>query len=316
MNKFLGPILCLAVLVMLTGCATGGGSSDSSGGRSRGNLSDAVAQSAQKDDSQGRGNGRTRSRNEASTSDSDEENSSKDDDNSWNDDDYQDYANDDDSDGGGSWLSGLTWGLFSGGDDDGDSPEAGAEAGEDAEITRNNLNLWYSKSHLAGDTIQGFSTYSLMYSGFRGPKFRGHLGVYYGRATLGNQDNIQEGIRRISDFGVLTGFRHYFTANHSFMGFYFLMGLDLGVMSWSYTNAIEVPAEDGGTEFISDDDILMLSPSIGLGMSLIQTKVVHFGVSMSTGVRLHLGKTFQEFENDLFKDVGEFQLNLEASIFF
>ena len=301
-----GLLLFFAVLAMLTGCATGGGGGGSSGG-SRGTLSDATARSAGQEEPETRETERSRSRNEIFTPDSHDD---------YSDNDFQDYSTEDDSEDEGSWLSGLVWGLFTGGDDGGGFEEADDGNDEKIELTRHNLNLWYSRSHLAGDTIQGFSTWSLMYSGFGSPDFRGHVGAYGGRATLGYQPNIRDGIRRLSEYGLLLGGRKYITADNSFMGFYFLLGLNLGGMFWSYTNPIEAPSPDGGVEYISDDSIFVITPSVGLGTSLIQTRFVHLGASITTGVQFPTGKTGEGFENDLFQDMGEFKLNLEASIFF
>ena len=287
----------LALFMGLAGCATGGGGNS-------GSLSAAVAESADEKDeeAQGRGQGRTRTKNDVSTSDSQ--------------DDYQDYYSEEDSGGGSTWLAGLIWGLFSGGEEDEYTPGSADKDEKEEKNTRHNLIFWYSMSHLAGDAIQGFSTGTLAYSSFRGPRFRGHIGLYFSEGTLGGQEKVREGISWLREFGLVTGFRHYYTDDQSFMGFYFLAELDLGVMSWSYTNPIEAPAEDGGTVFISDDDLFVITPRIGLGISLVQTKVVHLGAGLSYGVRFPVGKTFREFENDLFKDVGEFKLKLEASIFF
>jgi hypothetical protein len=217
-------VLGLALLTGLTGCATGGGGS-------RGSLGDAVAESAdeKEEEAHGRGQGRTRTKNDVSTSDSQ--------------DDDQDFYSEDESDDDGSWLAGLIWGLFSGGNEDEYDPGSADKDEEEEKNTRPNLIFWYSMSHLAGDAIQGFSTGTLAYSSFRGPRFRGHIGFYFSKGTLGGQENIREGISWLREFGLVTGFRHYYTDDQSFMGFYFLGELELGAMSWSYTNPIEAPTE-------------------------------------------------------------------------
>lgn len=305
MNRLPVLFLGLALLMGQAGSATGSGGS-------RGSLSGAVAESAgdTEEEAVGRGQGRTRTRTEVSTSDSQDGYQ----------DDYQENYYEEDSGDGIPWLFAWIWGLFSGGEKDGHTPGSAdnEEKKEEKEEKnpRHNLIFWYSMSHLGGDAIQGFSTFALAYSAFRGPRFRGHIGLYFSEATLGSQEKVREGISWLRDRGLVTGFRHYYTHDRSSMGFYFLTELDLGVMSWSYTHRIEVPAEDGGTVFISGDDLFVITPSIGLGMSVVQTKVVHLGASLSYGVRFPVGKTFRGFENDLFQNVGEFKLKLEASIFF
>ena len=61
---------------------------------------------------------------------------------------------------------------------------------------------------------------------------------------------------------------------------------------------------------------MIFTPYLGLGTSLLQTKSVHLGLNFTVGGRMTLGKTFKEYDNDVFKNVGEYKLNIEASIFF
>ena len=333
-------ILCLAVLVELTGCAT---SSSRKTRGSRGKVSDATAQAAQQEEGKGRGEGRTRTKGDAGNYNS---KASK-----TNDSDYEVYY-EDDSGGGTPFLIGLILSIFTGGDDD-DKQErnndresypseygeagnrawnsysefgpyedgedgSGGESGDDGgfDIRRSNLNAWYSLSRFGGDTIEKFSTVTLMYSVYRGTRYRANIGLYYGHGNPGSQQNLEEGLRGLDEWGLDIGARGYLTPGHSMMGVYILTGLRLGVMNWSYTDPITVPDGSGGLEDLSGDGVGLVVPYIGIGASLLQTKAVHLGVNFTLGGRLNSNKTMEDFENDVFKDVAEYKLNFEASFFF
>ena len=334
--SLLALILCLAVLVELTGCAT---SSNRKTRGSRGKLSDATAQAAAEEEGKGRGEGRTRTKGDAGTSKS-------------SDSDYEVYY-EEDSGGGTPFLIGLILSIFSGGDDDdkdernnynresypseyGDAGNrawnsysefgpyedgedgSGENSGDDGslDIRRSNLNAWYSLSRFGGDAIENFSTVTLMYSVYRGTRYRANIGLYYGRGNPGSQQNLEEGIRLLEEGGIDIGARGYLTPGHSLMGVYVLTGLRLGLFDWSYTNPITVPDGSGGLEDLDSDGVGVLVPYIGIGASLLQTKSVHLGVNFTLGGRLTGNNTIEDFENDVFQDVAEYKLNFEASFFF
>ena len=307
-RRHLALILVVFLCATLAGCATGGG------GSSRGSLSQATkssADSGDKDESEGRGQGRTRSKNDHRNQ-------------SYGDSSYQDdYYEEEDS--GGGFLFGLIASLFSSdkeetydpydyqtfsdsgqdqgeyeawtdadefgmppaGDNEGDGgDQRGQGEGGGLDIRRSNLNFWFSPSTLGGDVIQGFTTYTLMYSAYTGRQYRAHAGLYYGRGKKGSQQNIQDGIRWISEAGLDLGTRGYFTSDRSQLGFYLILGLRTGAVSWSYVNAIEAPNDDGTTESISADSLWLFVPYAGLGSSILQTEKVHLGFNFTVGPRL------------------------------
>ncbi len=333
--SLLALILCLAVLVELTGCAT---SSNRKTRGSRGKLSDATAQAAGEEE-EGRDEGRTRTKGDASSSKNDDS-------------DYEVYYEEDSGGGGTPFLIGLILSIFSSGDDDdkdernnnresypSEYGEAGDRAwnsysefgpyedGEDGsggisgdgggfDIRRSNLNAWYSLSRFGGDAIENFSTVTIMYSVYRGTRYRANIGLYYGRGNPGSQQNLEEALRSLDEWGIDFGARGYLTPGHSMMGVYILTGLRLGGMTWSYTDPIPVPDGSGGLEDLSSDGVGLLVPYIGIGASLLQTKSVHLGVNFTAGARFTGNKTIEDFENDVFQTVAEYKLNFEASFFF
>ncbi len=331
--RILALALSLAILASLTGCATGGGGS-------RGSLSQATAESAGQKEATDRDEGRTRTKNDTNTSNTSNYSSN-------DDDDY--YYEEEESGGGGGFLVGMIMSLFSRDDDDEESQEApdyyphltdysetgnrtwanneevglydadesdGDDDGGGLDIKRGNLNFWYSRSQLAGDAIKSFSTFTVMFSGYTGPRYRAHAGLYFGRGKAGSQPNVRDGLRWISEAGIDVGSRGYFTPDHSLLGVYMLVGLRAGILYWSYNTALDATAADGTPEKISKDGLGIFTPYIGLGTSLLQSKTFHLGVNFTVGGRLTINHTLEGYENDIFKHVAEYKLNIEASIFF
>jgi|GEM_PF-5251032 len=325
-------ILALVMMVMavVSGCATGGGGSGNK--NSRGTLTAATSEAAQgqpAEEPKGRGEGRTRTKNEV----------------------YETpYAEEPDDDDGGGVLDavgGFVWGLFSGDDDEpeytyppanqppdtpanADYNEFGLPADENEtqeKTTRakgeksqgpqpKSMIFWYSPSWLAGDAIQGFSNFSLLYSVNKSRKVRVHVGPYYGVGSIGNQGNLRAGLESIAEWGVDTGLRMYLNPENQGRELYGLAGLRLGFMDWVYTNPLELPNGAGGMETIPDDGVGVFTPYLGLGTSFLKAGKFQVGVSFTLGLRMTLEETFKGFQNDVFPTVGEYRLNMEASYFF
>jgi hypothetical protein len=301
-------IILLSIFLMavaLNGCASSGGGSSKKnnhhGNGSRGSLSTAVDQAADEPPA-GRGSGASRTKNDHKNEPNDK------------------YTDDDSDDGGGSFLGAFLSGLFFGNNHKSESYiETGSAVNHDNPApaqdftaaqplnSRKNLTFWWSKSHLGGDTIESVSTVSVLYSRSSGKRFRGHLGFYVGTGREGSQQRVQDGISSIWEFGLDLGGREYLTPSHTFMGLYILAGVRAGSLAWTYQNAVDS---------ITSDAVFILTPYLGLGGSIVQMKPIHLGASVTWGGRFTISNTYEGFENDLFRDVGELRLNLEASFYF
>lgn len=319
-------IAAAASTLLLSACATGGG------GSSRGSVSEVAARAAP-DDNAARETGRTRTKTDHRHPSPEDDGSEYYDDN--------DYIEDEVS----SFLADLLINLFtSGGDDDGadddrvrasDSSELPfepsrysefAQAEDDAEyrdhndtkpapspvIDHDNLIVWLSWANLAGDAVKGMSTVSVMYSGYTGPRFRGHAGLFYGDGSRGPQSLVQNGINKIWEYGADIGARKYLTDRHSLVDLYVLFGLRFGALRWTYQQSVVFADETS----VASDGVLVFIPYVGLGGTIMQVKPLQIGASLSWGPRITFTETLENFDNDLFRNVGEMRLNLEASVFF
>jgi hypothetical protein len=290
----------LLILILLSACATGGNRP------SRGKAS-AVAARAADDGTTSREESRTRTKTDHQSADVTNPVTRQDS--------YGDTWEDEEEES--SFLFNLIAGLFSGGDDDA-SARQGGEAKASAEtrtrIDRPNLLLGYSQGNPAGDAIGSLSTVSISYSFYQAKRTRLLFGLYGGAGTKGSQPLIQEGIDRLSEFGVDVGARSYLTPRHTLAGVYVLFGVRLGGLFWHYTNRTQdqVAGADGPTS----DTVSAVTPYLGVGCSVVQVKALHFGASVSYGARISGGRTLEEYENDLFPTVEELRWTLDLSVFF
>jgi len=298
----------IAFLLATAGCSTGGGSR-----RNRGNLSDAVAQAGENDE-EGRGEGHTRTR-------TDHQNQSQ----------SESYTVEDDDSGGGGFF-GFVLGLFGGGDDDegqdyqdsytsSSSSSYGAAGGsatnsQNSFDHRSNIMLGYAQAYPNGDTMTRVATGSLAYSRYFMPRFRGHVGAYYGTVRKGPNELVQDGIGESSgdfqEFGAEIGARNYLTADHTAVGVYILYGIRLGGLAWKYTEPIST--SDGDT--VEKDTVFIGTPFMGLGCALVQTEGFQLGVNGTWGARLGAKHTAEGYANDLFREDSEWCWKVEMTVFF
>jgi len=283
-------LLGLLFMVLVSGCAgSSGGSKDSS----RGDLSEAMTEKEEQDEGRRRGEGRTRTR-----TDHTEQNDTETTDTTYeSDDDTMEITN------SASVISWIFHAIFSGGgdEDQGDRHSVGggqtSAAEESVSLGRFSVGYRHSWSEMAGDAVTGFES-SMVTVGF-GPKdgVMGYLGFYFGKARSIRAD-LARNATDLGEAGLEAGFRAYLTPDHTLMGSYLVGGLRIGEISWRYRDPI-----DGG-------------PFLGVGVSVLQTRFLHVGASVTAGIRFTRGKTSEDFNNDIFKDVGFYQWNLEGIIRF
>ncbi|MDH3974746.1 MAG: hypothetical protein OEV42_10755 [Deltaproteobacteria bacterium] len=91
-------------------------------------------------------------------------------------------------------------------------------------------------------------------------------------------------------------YKRYMTPRHTFLGQYFLFGMAMNDMYWTYKNAIT--AADGET--ITSDSISGLELFAGLGFNLAQTKNLHIGGEIVPSMISWERHTRHGFENDVF----------------
>ena len=301
----------LWVVLVLTACSTGGGGS---GGRRT--VSDAMADAGESDE-RGRGKGPTRTK-------TDHQNQA-------------DTSEQDDDDSGVGWLGNLVISLFSGNDNEtvsdyvpvydgyGKRDTTGSARSDYTEIPngsggghgrndpRGNVLVGFTMGYPSGDAISRMTSGSLAYSRYFNPRFRAHIGAYYGQARRGPDELVQDGITSLAEAGAEIGARNYLTADHTAVGFYLLYGIRLGGLFWDYAQPVEVG--DGG-RMVNSDTVFVGTPFLGFGCAFVQTETFQLGVSGVWGVRAGARHTSEGFRNDVFRESSELAWKLEMTVFF
>lgn len=251
------------------------------------------------------------------------------------------YESDDDNDSSGSVVGWLVGALF-GGDDDYEPEEydysyeeqeqdyvatspyvedeiggedMGSTDGPNLSIGRFSVGYRYSWSYLAGDAIEGFDTWMVTVG--LGPKdgIMMYLGAYFGKGEFERSD-VAANLEDLSEEGLELGIRIYLTPDHTLLGSYLKLGGRIGDTQWKYRDPQEITTDDGGVTRVTDDWVLNGGPFVGAGLSILQTRHLHLGASVMTGISFTASETDKGFTNDLFQDVGWYQWNLEGRIRF
>ncbi|HUU44271.1 MAG TPA: hypothetical protein VM118_00950 [Acidobacteriota bacterium] len=89
--------------------------------------------------------------------------------------------------------------------------------------------------------------------------------------------------------------KFFTTPQHTFMGQYFVAGLNWTYMGWDYKNPISV-----GDETIETDWLKGLDLYVGLGWNLIQADPFRLGLEATPGLIFWTGTTSEGFDNDVF----------------
>ncbi len=107
----------------------------------------------------------------------------------------------------------------------------------------------------------------------------------------------------------------YTTPSHTFIGQYFIFGIGYTYMQWHYANEVVVPSETGtGEDLINNDALDGLELYTGVGLHLMQTRILNLGVELTPGVIFWLGQTAEGFDNDVFRPFWYTRLDFKLGI--
>ncbi len=176
------------------------------------------------------------------------------------------------------------------------------------------LIFQFSMSRFSGENPPGFGTFSLLLCGGNKDFAMIYWGLHYGLGRkFGETD--REGPTRFSEFGIDTGFRGYLTPVDSRVGVYFVMGVGLSSISWSGTPTSE-ETDDGEVIFHEGSgDFPSSSAYAGLGATLLRAKAFQLGMNATYGTRFFDQEKMREFEKELFDESQtEFRLGVEVIV--
>ena len=100
-------------------------------------------------------------------------------------------------------------------------------------------------------------------------------------------------------------YKKFTTPHYTFLGQYFLFGMNYNVMYWRYKNPIKADVYDywGNvlyTEYIRSDWLSGIELFTGIGFNIVQTHNTHLGFEITPGIILWGFHTYEGFDNDVF----------------
>ena len=110
------------------------------------------------------------------------------------------------------------------------------------------------------------------------------------------------------EYGIGMNVRGHFTPAHTFVGAYLIGGGRASFLKFDYVDGLAV---DYGniTEVVADDWVAVLQLYLGVGVSLVQTEVLHLGMHVSGGYRFYPGgDTDKGVPNEFFDDEAFIQV--------
>jgi hypothetical protein len=132
-----------------------------------------------------------------------------------------------------------------------------------------------------------------------------------GGTNFSQASGLNQSFRREYELAVDVSGRYYLTPEHTSVGVYPVAGVQAGVLNWDYASPVLI--DDYGLSSVTSDHMLYVSPYVGLGTSLVQTRHFHFGIQLVGGMRIYDTHTVEGLQNDLFKDEAFLQLRFEMT---
>ena len=193
---------------------------------------------------------------------------------------------------------------------------AGEDPTEGSESPWNRVTVQYSRAHLDNDSPPGFNIYTFALSEHRGAHNRRFIGFYFGEGRASDGREIKEDFRWVTEIGFDVWVRTYVPPESFPIGIFGMLGARVGGQFWSYTQAVEATNGSGDTDFYSHDAVMVFTPYLGAGVTLLHGKVVSFGINASAGYRLIGDSTYHDLDVVSFQNVFEYKVNFELTFSF
>ncbi|MGH2570263.1 MAG: hypothetical protein ACRDGR_03490 [bacterium] len=156
----------------------------------------------------------------------------------------------------------------------------------------------------AGGVFERIDVFGLEFGFVADGRSRINIEGLYSKPRLDPARGLDASITNVEELAADFSGRFYLTPPHTFMGVYLGGGYRVGRMSWDWRNPIRVPNEAGGFDEFGNDAIVTHSFHVDLGMSPMQLAHFHVGGHLVYGLKLYTNTTTENFDNDLFQDVG------------
>jgi hypothetical protein len=88
------------------------------------------------------------------------------------------------------------------------------------------------------------------------------------------------------------------------------------MLNWRYKNPILYDDGFGNVWEVSGDNLQFLTPYLGVGLNLVQTRRFVLGADLTGGYKFYKWNTEEGFDNDVLDDEWVAQLLMNASVVF
>jgi hypothetical protein len=159
---------------------------------------------------------------------------------------------------------------------------------------------------LKQDDYYGLNHFTARLGGYGSKRFYLAISGGIGWAPIQHTSDLRASLKKnvvLLNVGLLL--KYYTTPGHTFLGHYFLFGLNYNHLFWEYKNPISVDYYDEfgevvDTQTLHMDDLSGIEFYGGLGFNLVQTRGFQFGAELSPGIIFWWPETTAGFENDVF----------------
>lgn len=167
--------------------------------------------------------------------------------------------------------------------------------------------LVFGGGSLSGRDYDGFGTLGLSLGGYLRPRVRIDGMVTLDGLEFKQPGAISDAFTEAGEMSLDVTLRYDLTR-----GIYPLAGMGVGTMFWDYTKPVTV-IEEGAPRAVGYDGIFYGSIFGGAGMTLLSTRYLTLGSSLTGGVRLYGGSMGSGLKNDLLKATGFTKFLLEVN---
>lgn len=177
---------------------------------------------------------------------------------------------------------------------------------------RFHVGLLAGGGFIGGNHYGGYGSGGIEAGVFPLRRTRLDLGLLFSDANLTAASGLRESFKNTAELTADLSGRYYLTPENTLVGVYPMVGLQYGSLSWDYARPLAVE-EEGRTRTVDNDFVSYWAPYVGLGTSLVQTRHVHLGGRVITGLRVYGSHTNEGFQNDIFKATGFVQFLFEMT---
>lgn len=149
---------------------------------------------------------------------------------------------------------------------------------------------------IQADELEAMGGFDIAFGGYFSERQRIELYSGLGWADIEETSTLDQAIKgNVTMASLGLRYKLFTTPRHTFLGHYFVAGLNYTWMFWSYKNRVQTDGETIGSDYIGGWEV-----SAGMGLHLVQTRHFQIGIEVLPSVILWESTTHEGFDNDVF----------------